>query len=255
MGAFNLYKETRLTLDPATQGSSIAIRLPQRNGSTLSSKAQKRFDVAENSTAEDEHTFRHKNLATAASIYHRKHHKAPKSFLWRVLEDGKVLSIRAVDISKPSGAADSNITLRLYFPHAIKPGCIGFSDSKEHDVLSAFVLTDDNSLYTLSLRPDHFRKLSSTEDNVGDWCKSYLSGQFGFKKAFRLVALNADELLLSYTNGELTRLARKSGGDGKPNLSPIYLLYAESTRVGMDRITLPREGLDRWPQELLQRKP
>ena len=215
MGPFNAYKETRLNLDPATQGSTIAIRLPKHGESTLSSKAPRRFEFAEPAVAEDEGTFRQKNLATAASIYHRKHHKTPKSFLWRVLEDGGVLSIRAVDVSKQSGAADYNLTLRLRFHHSIKPGCIAFSDSKEHDVLSAFVLTDDNSLYTLSLRPDHFRKPSSTEDNIGDWCKSYLSGQFFTKKAFRLVALGADEVLLSYTTGDFTRLARKSGGDGK----------------------------------------
>jgi nuclear pore complex protein Nup160 len=219
MAPYNHYKETRLNLDPTTQNSTISIRLPQHGASISSSKAQRRFETSETSIAEDENTFRQKNLATAASIYHRKHHKTPKSFLWRILEDGKVLSVRAVDISKQAGVAEANLTLRFYFASPIKPGCIAFSDSKEHDVLSAFVLTDDNNLYTLSLRPDHFRRPSSTEDNIGDWCKPYLSGQFGFKKAFRMVALGADEILLSYTNGELTRLARKSGGDGKLKLS------------------------------------
>jgi nuclear pore complex protein Nup160 len=218
MGPFNAYKETRLDLDPATQGSTIAIRLPQHGASTWSSRAGKRSQVTESSVAEDENAFRHKNLATATSIYHRKHHKTPKSFLWRILEDGKVLSIRAVDISKQSGTADFNLTLRLYFDDPIRPGCIAFSDSKEHDVLSAFVLTEKNHLHTLSLRPDHFRKPSSTEDNTADWCKSYLSGQFSIRKPFRLVALSADELLVSYTNGELSRLTRKSGGDGKSKL-------------------------------------
>lgn len=219
MGLFNAYKEIRLDVDPAAEGSTIAIRLPQHGTSTWTSKSQKRSQVTETTVAEDEANFKKKILATAASVYHRSHHKTPKSFLWRVLEDGKLLSIRAVDISKQSGTADFNLTLRFCFTHSIKPGCIAFSDSNVHDVLSVFVLTDENHLFTLSLRPEHFRKPSSTENNIGDWCKSYLSGQLGFKKAFRLVALSPDELLLSYANGELTRLARKSGGDGELNMA------------------------------------
>lgn len=221
MGPFNAYKETRLNLDPATQGSTIAIRLPQHGASTWPSRGQKQSVFSETSIAEDEGAFRQKNLATGASIYHRTHHKTPKSFLWRVLEDGKVLSVRVVDISKQTGAADFNLTLRLYFADPIKPGCIAFSDSKEHDVLSAFVLTEKNHLYTLSLRPEHFRRPSSTEDNIGDWCKSYLSGQFAFRKPFRLGVLSADEVLVSYQDGELTRLSRKSGGDGKSDTTNL----------------------------------
>ena len=228
MGPFNAYKETRLNLDPTTQGSTIAIRLPQHGTTTLPSKGQKRSEFDVTSVAEDEGAFRLKNLATDASIYHRTHHKTLKSFLWRILEDGKVLSIQTVDISKQTGAADSNLTLRLYFADPIKPSCIAFSDSKEHDVLSAFVLTEKNHLYTLSLRPDHFRKPSSTEDNVGDWCKSYLSGQFGIRKPFRMVALCADELLVSYNEAELTRLTRNSGGDGKPAITYVNFPHADS---------------------------
>jgi nuclear pore complex protein Nup160 len=214
MAPFNAYKEIRLNLDPATQGSTIPIRLPQ-HGASWPSRRQKQSGISETPAAEDEGAFRQKNLATGASIYHRTHHKTPKSFLWRVLEGGKVLSIRVVDILKQTGAADFNLTLRLHFADPIKPGCVVFSDSKEHDVLSVFVLTEKNHLYTLSLRPEHFRKPSCTEDNVGDWCKSYLSGQFAFRKPFRLATLGADELLVSYQDGELTRLTRKSGGDGK----------------------------------------
>ncbi|KAG0649739.1 Nuclear pore, partial [Hyphodiscus hymeniophilus] len=213
MGPFNAYKETRLNLD-RVQGATIAIRLPQHGTPTWPPKGQKQSVFSETLIAEDESAFRQRNLATSASIYHRTHHKSPKSFLWRILEDGKVLSIRVVDILKQTGVADFNLTLRLYFTDPIKPGCIALSDSKEHDVLSVFVLTEKNHLFTLSLRPEHFRKPSSTEENMGDWCKSYLSGQFAFKKPFRLVTLSADQLLVSYQDGELTRLARRSGGDG-----------------------------------------
>jgi nuclear pore complex protein Nup160 len=221
---FYAYKETRLDLDPATQGSTITIRLPSPGTSTHPSRtAQKRFHSAEVPIAEDENAFRQKHLATAASVYHRIHPKSsPRSFLWRILEDGKVLSVRAVDVSRPSNSADANLTLRLTFPGAIKPGCIALSDSKEHDVLSAFVILETKELYTLNLRPEYFRKASSTEDNVGDWCKSYMPAAFSsFKAPHRLVALTADVLLASIQDGSLVKLERNSGGDGTLHNLPI----------------------------------
>ena len=215
MGPLNAYKETRLNLDPAVQGSTVAIRLPPHGASR---NVQKRSQVLDVPIAEDESAFRQKHLATSASIYHRVHHKSPRSFLWRILEEGKVLSIRVIDVSRQDKTADANLTLRLEFPSPIRPACIALSDSKEHDVLSVFVLTEAKHLYTLSLRPDFFRKSSSTEDNVGDWCKSYLSSQFAFKTPHRLAALAADQLLISQVDGQLLRLERKSGGDGKLTL-------------------------------------
>jgi nuclear pore complex protein Nup160 len=219
LGLFYSYKETRLDLDPTTRGSTVSIRLPPHGASTWPSKtARKRSHITEIPVAEDESSFRHRYLATAASIYHRTHHKSPRSFLWRILEDGKVLAIRVVDVSSQVNAADANLSLSLSFPSRIIPACVAFSDSKEHDVLSAFVLTETNHLYTLTLRPDYFRRPSSTEDNVVDWCKSSLSSGVSVKKAFRLVALSADELLLSTTDGGLLRLSRISGGDGTWNI-------------------------------------
>jgi nuclear pore complex protein Nup160 len=218
---FYAYKEARLDLDPATQGSTLAIRLPPHGASTIPSRpAQKRSHVTEIPIAEDEIAFRRSHLATAATIYHRSHHKSPRSFLWRVLEDGKVLSIRAVDVSRPSNTIDANLTLRLTFPNPIIPGCITLSDSKDHDALSIFVITDAKHLYTLTLRPDFFRKPSSTEDNVGDWCKSYASSAFTFKSPHRLAALGADQLLIAAQDGSLVKLDRNSGGDGRT--SPLH---------------------------------
>ncbi|KAE9376840.1 hypothetical protein N431DRAFT_401327 [Stipitochalara longipes BDJ] len=211
---FYAYKETRLDLEPATQGSTIAIRLPVHGTSTnVSRTTQKRSQSTEIPIAEDELAFRRSHLATAASIYHRSHYKSPRSFLWRVLEDGKVLSVRAVDVSRSSNSADANLTLRLTFPSPIIPACIALSDSKDHDILSIFVITDSKHLYTLTLRPDYFRKPSSTEDNVDDWCKSWVSNA-SFKHPHRLVALGADQLLISAHDGSLLKLDRNSGGDG-----------------------------------------
>lgn len=212
---FYAYKETRLDLDPTVQGSTVVIRLPAPGATTYSRAGQKRPHVADIPIAEDENAFRQRHLATASSIYHRKNHKSPRSFLWRVLEDGKVLSIRAVDVSRHGSAIDANLTLRLVFPSPIKPGCIAFSDSKDHDILHGFALTEAKQLLTLNFRPEFFRKTASTEDNVLDWCKSYASAALGFKHAHRLVALGSEELLLSFTDGGLIKFDRHAGPDGK----------------------------------------
>ncbi|ESZ97027.1 hypothetical protein SBOR_2572 [Sclerotinia borealis F-4128] len=207
------YKEIRLNLDSSIQNSTIAIRLPA-HGTPATRTVQKRPHVTEISIAGDERVFKQKYIATAGSIYHRTQDVFPRSYLWRVLEDGKVLSVQVVDVSKLQNTTDAHLTLRLQLPSAIKPGCVAFADCKEHDYVSAFVLTETHHLYTLRLWPDFFRNPSSTENNVGNWCKSYISSAFSFKKPHRMVALSANELLISNFDGGLLKLNRKSGGDG-----------------------------------------
>ncbi|KAJ5047493.1 uncharacterized protein L3040_003317 [Drepanopeziza brunnea f. sp. 'multigermtubi'] len=207
---FYAYQETRLDLDSPSQGTTIAIRLPA-GASIYSRPASKRSRAVELPIAEDENAFRQRYLASAASIYHRTHYKSPRSFLWRVLEDGKVLSIRSVDVSRASKAVDANLTLRMSIPSAIRQGCIAITDSPEHDTLSVFFLTENKQLYTLTLKPEYFRKAASTEDNVGEWCKVYNSAGLGIKHPHRLVALGVDDLLISMIDGGLLRLNRSSG--------------------------------------------
>lgn len=220
---FNAYKETRLNLESATPGSTVQIRLPTSSAAPAwpQRSASRRQQVAEVAIAEDDNVFKHRHLASEASIYHRQHPKShsPRSFIWKVLEERKVLSIRAIDISKQPRTPDANLTLRLYLPSAIRPGCVAFADSDAHDVLSVFVLLDTNQFYTLSLRPDFFRKTTSTEDNVEDWCKIIVPTAYITKQIpHRLAALSADEVIISNYDGGITRLARKSGGDGRPIL-------------------------------------
>lgn len=208
------YKETRLNLDSPSHGTTIAIHLPA-GASTYSRTAQKRSRTIEVPVAEDENAFRQRHVALAASIYHRTHHKSPRSFLWRVLEDGKVLSIRSVDLFTANNAVDTNLTLRLGLSSPIRSGCIALSDPAQHDALSVFFLTETKQLYTLTLKPEQFRKASSSEENVSEWCKVYDSAGLGIKQPHRLVALGPDDLLISMVDGGLLRLKRSSGADSK----------------------------------------
>jgi nuclear pore complex protein Nup160 len=208
------HKEARLNLESAVPGSTVAIRLPAHGTSSWSSRAaQKRPLPTDIPPAEDESAFRQRHVASAASIYYRQHHQSPRGFLWRVLENGRVLSIQAADLCKQDKAPDTHLTLRLALPSPIRPLCIALADDKQHDVLSIFVLTESNHLYTLTIRPEFFRRRSSTEDNVGDWCKIYASSAFSFKHPLRLVAPSSEQLLISLHDGGLLRLDRVPGED------------------------------------------
>lgn len=235
---FYAYKEARLDLDPTIRGSTAVVRLPDINNTFSSRAGQKRSQNEEVTIAEDENVFRQRHLATASSVYQCKHHKSLRRFLWRVLENGKVLSIRNVDISKQTAAGDANLTLRFIFPSSIMPGCIAFSDSKDRDVLSVFIITETKHLFTLSLRPEFFRKSTSTEDSVGDWCKIYTCPSFAFKPPHRLVALGPDELLASLSDGGLLKFDRKSDSDGELRFLRSWALYADRSRFRVGRGTI-----------------
>ncbi|KAI9732504.1 MAG: hypothetical protein M1818_007542 [Claussenomyces sp. TS43310] len=213
-----VYKETRLNIESSVPGSTVIIRLPPHSSATWSSRAaQKRPLPIEIPLTEDENAFKQKYLASAASIYHRRYHKSPRSFLWRVLEDNKVLAIRVADLYKQDStdkAPDYYLMLRLYFPDPIRPACIALSDSPDHDVVSAFILTEKNHLYTITLRPEFFLKRSSTVDNSADWCKVFMARAFGLHHPYKLFALNSHELMVSLHNGDLLKLDRQPGDHG-----------------------------------------
>ncbi|RKF56850.1 Nucleoporin NUP120 [Erysiphe neolycopersici] len=212
------YRETRVDADSTNhQATTISIRLPTVVSSSFSGVKQPRSIVAITQNAEDEKSFRQKHLATYSSVYHRRFYMSPRSFLWRVVENLRVLSIRVVDLSIPKNVVDSYIyTLRFTFPHPISPTCIAFSDSKERDLLSVFVLTDSKQIWTLSLRPDFFSKTSSMDENIMDWCNVYSPRSLGIKTPYRLVALSEDELLISFHDGALARLERAEDKTGSP---------------------------------------
>lgn len=222
------HKETRVNLEPASPASVVHIRIPNPSRKFRDTAADRRH-YASDKLQDEETAFRSKNLATAASIYHRKHHQSPRSFLWRLLDDGRVLSLRAADICKKGKADDTNLILHLRFPNPIRPACIALADPQEHDALNVFVLDDSNHLYTITLRPDHFRKRAATENGLGDACKSHTAGTFSFKHPHRLVAASASLVVVTFHDGGIIRFDKnKSDGMCHPSthiLSPAPAVY------------------------------
>lgn len=205
-----LFKETRLNLEPPSQSSFVTIRVPSGSGSRGRSKPS--HDV------EDETTFRLKNLATAASIYRRKWHDSPRSFLWRVLEDGTLLSIRAVDVGKKDKAADASLIINFHFTVPIQQGCVVFSDPEEHDALCVHVLDQSCYLYTFTLRPDLFKRKGAVDAGLPEICKVQAPAGLSFKYPHRMVAISANTLIVTVNDGGMIRFDKQKGDDASTAL-------------------------------------
>jgi nuclear pore complex protein Nup160 len=204
-----LYKETRLNLEPASQSSTIQVRVAPQSAYGRSSSSRS------GASADDEKAYRSRSLATASSIYYRKHHSSPRGFLWRVLDSGNVLSIRAADVSKQQKESDAPLILNLRFPAAIRPSCIGLADPEEYDALCVYVVDHSNQLWSIMLRPDHFRRRSATDGGLGDLCKSYSPPGFGFKHPHRLAVVNPNQLLITMHDGGILKFDRNKGNECK----------------------------------------
>lgn len=218
-----LYKETRLNLDPTSASSIVNIKVP----SPVDGRgASRKLTNGENSVQQDENTFRLKYLATASSVFHRKWHESPRSFLWRLLENGTVLSIRAVDVVKREKGADAPLILNFRFTAPLQPSCIAFADPREHDALCIFVLDESSYLYSLTLRPDYFRKKSAIDAGPGEACKVYQPSVFTFKHPHRMIAATSDRVVLSLHDGGLVRLDRNKAQDGEWAIAMSLLVAA-----------------------------
>ncbi|CAK7214419.1 hypothetical protein SCUCBS95973_002140 [Sporothrix curviconia] len=298
---FYAYKETRVSLEPASPATVVHAQVPAANGgsgrrltgrlvggsgastssitrsighSNLSSSSVTSLAGSgdSNTFTEEERFFRAKNLASESGIFHRRHHDAPRSFLWRVLEGGHVLSIRAVDVAKhqqdgpglsalaaassaSQASLDAPLTLYLHFSKPVRPGCIALADPPQHDALVVFVLDESFYLHHLQLRPDVFRKRAfANEADLGEAWQPYLSATFNFKQPRRLVAVSANELVAALHDGGLIIFRRDprhhdhdAASSPSSSSSPSSLSWKESfhSPVGLIqglRSILPFQG-------------
>lgn len=211
-----VYKETRLNLEPQSSSSIVTLRVPPSsnshsriNGSRLLANGHN-----SNSISDDERAYRVKNLGTASSIYRRKHHEFPRGFLWRVLENETVLSIRVADVCKEQKESDATLILHLRFDSPLRTSCIGFADYEEHDALTVFAIDHANVLHSITLRPDFFRKRVAT-DVFAEAYKAYSPPGFGFKHPHRLVAVSPDQFIVTMHDGGILRFDKNKGHDGR----------------------------------------
>ncbi|KAL4865222.1 hypothetical protein BDV12DRAFT_174951 [Aspergillus spectabilis] len=219
-----IYKDTQVDLRPYSPSTVVNIPIPtQTSSQTRTRFAISSFTGVDELVAKDEDEFARRKLATQGSVYFRKRNVYPRAFLWRVINESKVLEIQCVDLTK--GGIENheyNVTLRLDFHEEILPSGVALADLKDHEVLSVFVITASKELHTLALRPEFFRRAASIDEDVSDWCKSSIPAPLAFSNPHRLHASSPLELFISLDNGALLRLTRRAAEDGT-NWSPLTL--------------------------------
>lgn len=208
-GGACLYKEARLNIEPAFPGSTIAFTLP---ASSLSitigvGSPAKRTVIQEQYADQDEDAFTKRRLATDGSMFFRQHHAYPRSFLWRVLDNKKMLEIQATDLDHSEGDSfEANLTLLLQFPSPIRPFCVALAEPNDRDALTVFAITTANDLYVLTIHRDFFINPAASEQDIENWCKWSEPTLFSGRIPYRLVAVGVDELLVALDDGAICRL-------------------------------------------------
>lgn len=209
-----LFKETRADLEPLTSGSVIQIQIPSTSSFTARPRQQRR--ILKNTTGHrDEYTFTKCCIATSGSLYFGKFKRHPRSFLWRVLQEGKVLELRSVDLSKSSGETrEASYIIQFCFPAGLKHGGIALADSEDQEALNVFALTRGNELYTFTLRKDFFCLATASEEEVSRWCKASKPATFSISTPHSLIAASFRQLIVSLSDGRILRLTRNKDEDG-----------------------------------------
>lgn len=219
-----LHREVRVA--PTSSSSSSILHIDTTGGQqqrALTRAGSKRpFDEI---SGLDEESYARKYLATEGSVFFRSQHRSPRSFLWRVLEDRKVLELQAVDIVKDigNGDGDSWLTYRLSFKEGILPGGVAFADPVDTDALECFVLTESKELYTITLKRSLLIRANVPAGFDANTCvKKYTSSFLSVNQPYRFTATSNLELLVSLSDGGMVRLERKAHENGAQWRETIY---------------------------------
>ncbi|KAL8785222.1 MAG: hypothetical protein Q9213_003491 [Squamulea squamosa] len=206
------FTETRVDLEILDQGPVVQIQLPSGRGSRPPRRIVS--TTAGSSSFDNEETYSKSCLASVSSIYFSKLHKYPQSFLWRVVDNNKVLELRSTDLCKHEGTkAEATVVLQLRFPSAVRNSGIAFADDRG-DTLSVFVLTKDNELFTLAIPNKSFYNPAALEEDTERWCKTSRPSSFVLSTPHRLVAGSPEHLVIALADGKLLNLTRKASQDG-----------------------------------------
>ena len=209
-----LFKEVRADLEPVAPGSVIQIQIPSPSAFIVRPRQQRR--ILKNTTGHrDENSFTKCCIATNGSFFFGKFKRHPRSFLWRVLQEGKVLELRSIDLSKSSRETrEASYIIQLCFPAGLKHGGIALAGVEDQDVLNVFALTRGNELYTFTLRKDFFCHAAASVGDVSRWCKASKPATFSISTPHSLIAASFRQLIVSLSDGRLLRLTRNKDEDG-----------------------------------------
>lgn len=210
-----LHQET--SISPAPYSSSEVVHIQTSASTQLTPFGAGRKRPFDEISGLDEDSYARKYLATEGSVFHRRKGRTPRSFLWRVLDDRKVLEIQCVDLVR-GGKVDKS-TRQLVFRIEIEGGIVrngvAFADAEETDALEAFVVSADGQLYTFTLKRDLLtRETPPTEFDATTCYKKFASSALSFRHPYCVVAVSSLELLISLHDGGFIRLQREPNNAG-----------------------------------------
>lgn len=208
----SLHKESRVNFDSDPEESLIQIQIPSTNTFSRAARNQRRV-LRGGEAPKDEKTFQRSQLAASSSVFFRPLAQYPKSLLWRLLDEDKVLEIRPVDLTKDGEENDAKCIPQLQFPTSIHRAAVALVDGA-NDTIEVYALTRGNDLYTVSLRPSFFQYEKASEVNIERWCKPYRPASFTMCTPHRLIAADSTQVIISLSDGRLMRLTRKEGEAG-----------------------------------------
>lgn len=210
-----LYAETALHVTPFTSDSVITLSIPPAGSLRPFSRTSRVKGSSLATQARDEATYIKQFLASQGSLYFRHAKKYPRSFVWRVLDEGKILELRCADLARSKHeTSEAFLTVRFEVQDAILPGGIALSDTEDQEMLHIFLVTSQKELHTLAVPFNLFRNAESAQADSRTWCKTFVPSSFTIDTPHRLYAHTPYELFVSLDSGRLQRLTRKAGDDG-----------------------------------------
>lgn len=224
VSSLHLFKEVRIDIQPQSPSSVIQFRIPSSTALDFTrAPLPKRSVPKDLPSPKTEEDFVRNNLATESSIFFARAGRYPRSFLWRILNDGLGLRIQSVDLSKRiERTKEPSFILEFTFPGTIRPRGVTFAETEDGDTIGVFVLTVSNELYTLTLKRSFFHSSRNSEVELEKWCKVFKPGSLNFTSPNCILAKSSLELILGLDDGRLMRLTRKDGDDGSAWHDVVY---------------------------------
>ncbi|OCT52313.1 hypothetical protein CLCR_07914 [Cladophialophora carrionii] len=207
-----LYTETAFQVIPATTASVVNLQIPRANGSYDKSKFSSKKPGDSKAFTKDERTYSSHILASQSSIYFRESKSYPRTFYWKVVDNGKVLEVQCADFARSEGdTKEAYLTLRFEFQDQIAPCGVTFADLDNGDEIHAFVCTLKNEIFNLCIPTNAFRYARILQDeNLSQWCQSMESSTLSIDTVHRIYASSPLDVFISFASGRIQRLRREA---------------------------------------------
>lgn len=218
--ALSFFKETRIGNEHISESKTIQLEVhTPSNTSALNTfnhnPRPRRRVLNKRPTFKNDEDYSKNLLANSGSIYFGTAKRYPRSIVWRILLDRKVLELRSADLCKDEEEKrEATINIQLFFSSPIKNGGVSLVDAEDSGCLNLFVLTKESELLTFTIRREFFCDESASEEDINKWYKVFKPVSFAISAPHHLIATNSLQVVVSLSDGRLLSLTRKSGDDG-----------------------------------------